>query len=271
MNTWLMNPACRRRALLPWLAGLLAAVLSCVPSISAAELPPYVYIEEANEAPEAIRMRVLSVSRSFRFTSTRIRVSAEVVAVRRSASGLKPGRKLQVVYSIPHNALDVVGPAAPPLLEKNTIVPAFLAVSAEKPGTYGLAASGESFEEWVWEESRGAGVPGVKLGWERGECGDKPAGRLDRPRMEWLGSDRARVRVWQMLPLGIEVVPPAWLSVEGKRLRLMFEALDPGQYADAAARCLVPFHLTFDIRDLPSATYQVSVRRLPGKTHHHAE
>jgi hypothetical protein len=256
---------------MPWIAGLLAGIGSCLPSTAMAELPPYVYLEEANEAPEAIRMRVLSVRRSFGFTSTGIRVAAEVVAVRRSASGLKPGSKLQVVYDIPRHFESWVGPVDPPLLTRGKTVPAFLAMNPGKPITYGLAASGESFEEWVWQESRGAGVPGVKLGWERGECGDKPAGKLDRPRMEWLGSDRARVRVWQMLPRRIEVVHPARLAVDGKRLQLMFDALDPGEDFEPADRCLAPFHLRFDIRDLPAGNYQVSVRRLPGKTHHRAE
>jgi len=114
-----------------------------------AELPPAVYKELQDRAPEYLVIRVLSVEsrQSDEQESVRFDVTAEarIQEVTRSASGLKAGAVIRISYVTKrHKQPAWVGPSPVPMLVEGWVGPAFLAKSKER-STYAPAAGGQSF------------------------------------------------------------------------------------------------------------------------------
>lgn len=112
-----------------------------------AELPPNVYIELRKKAPEVLRIRTDEViskpagilDRS-NWTET---VSATVLEVTRSESGVKKGDVISIVYGRQVPKEGWVGPAPAQQLAKGKEYTAFLAKN--EGGGFSIAARGMSF------------------------------------------------------------------------------------------------------------------------------
>ena len=129
-----------------------AAVLLAwlMPAIAA--LPPEAYLAKVRQAPDAVRLKVLSVERQVVDRVTGITVQGEILEVRRSESGLAPRDRIEIRYSIVQRPPDVVGPAQPGVPTPGEVIGAFLRRAADA-AHYVPAAGGGSFSEWVWEAS----------------------------------------------------------------------------------------------------------------------
>src|SRR6476620_973392 len=95
-----------------------------------AELPPYVYKERQDKAPEALVIKVKSVKTSER-TEPRAKVieftvEAEVEKVERSATKLAPGAIIKIVYSRSEHFQPIAGPSEIPALKEGQTHPAYL-------------------------------------------------------------------------------------------------------------------------------------------------
>lgn len=131
---------------------LLAAALFAwsVPAI--AELPLQAYIAKAQRAPDAVRLKVLTVDQEKMGRVTGITMQGEVIEVRRSESGLAPRDRIEIRYSIVQRPPDVVGPGQPGVPAAGEVVCAFLRHAADA-SHYAPAAGGASFSERVWNAS----------------------------------------------------------------------------------------------------------------------
>jgi hypothetical protein len=113
-----------------------------------AELPPQVYREMQEAAPEVIRIRVRGVRTEYLHeregTLIRVTVRAVVLDIERSQSGLRSGQCVVIVYSRFDPKVPVAGPSEPPLLRVGRESPAYLALDRDL-GVYRLAARGASF------------------------------------------------------------------------------------------------------------------------------
>lgn len=125
-----------------------AAVLLLVGAGSSvvAELPPMAYQEMQRTAPEALAIRVLSVKTVARKcpegTNIAVTVVARVATVERSASDLRPGMRITIVYKHCRRDRAIFGASEVPILEKGKSCVAFL----EQDGAvYHPAAGGFSF------------------------------------------------------------------------------------------------------------------------------
>ena len=115
------------------------------------ELPPSIYKELQNSAPELLVIKVHHVKiNSSISTDIRVDLVAEVLSVRRSKSGLKKGDRITIVYrTFISRPEGWVGPSPTPVLEKNKIYKAFL--KKRKEGNLYLpAAKGKSFYKRVY-------------------------------------------------------------------------------------------------------------------------
>jgi len=112
------------------------------------ELPPYVYQDLQAKSPEALTIKVESVSiaASDEPTLKRLTITAgaRVEKVLRSASGLKPGDAIRISYVRLEHKQPMPGPSEPEVLQKDRSYPAFL-VKAEEDEAYSLAARSFSF------------------------------------------------------------------------------------------------------------------------------
>jgi hypothetical protein len=112
-----------------------------------AELPPYVYKERQEKAPEALVIKVRSVSKRETaeqdWKQIEFTVKAEVQKVERSATKLAPGTTIEIRYSQRHYSPPMVGPSEVPALREGQVCPAYLAAEGK---TYSPAAGGYSFE-----------------------------------------------------------------------------------------------------------------------------
>ena len=112
------------------------------------ELPPSVYKELQEKSPEALTVKVESVTISTtdepRFKRLSITAEALVETVIRSASGLKSGDAIRISYVHLEHTGPLAGPSEPDVLKKGRSYPAFLA-KAEKREVYTTAARGYSF------------------------------------------------------------------------------------------------------------------------------
>jgi hypothetical protein len=112
-----------------------------------AELPPWVYKGQQEKAPEALVVKVRSVSK--RETSEEkgkqidFTVEAEVQKVERSATKLKPGTMIQIRYSQHRYREPITGPSEVPALTEGQVCPAYLFGDGK---AYSPAAGGYSFE-----------------------------------------------------------------------------------------------------------------------------
>jgi hypothetical protein len=112
-----------------------------------AELPPSVYQERQAKAPEALVIKVRSVSKQETIdkdlTSIEFTVKAEVEKVERSATKLSPGALIEIHYTQTHYKEPMVGPSEVPALKEGQVCPAYLAGDGK---IYRPAGGGYSFE-----------------------------------------------------------------------------------------------------------------------------
>ena len=124
-------------------------ILLCAFAIgsSRAELPPRVYKERQEKAPEALVIKVQSVSKrettEEKWKQTEFTVTAEVQKVERSATKLAPGATIEIRYSQRHYSQPIAGPSEVPALKEGQVYPAYLSGDGK---VYSPAAGGYSFE-----------------------------------------------------------------------------------------------------------------------------
>jgi hypothetical protein len=127
-------------------AALFAAILAMSDSLQA-ELPPWAYKERQEKAPEALVIKVRSVSQrettEEKWKQIAFTVSAEVQKVERSATKLTPGATIEIRYSQRHYSQPMVGPSEVPALKEGQVCPAYLSGDGK---IYSPAAGGYSFE-----------------------------------------------------------------------------------------------------------------------------
>ncbi|MEN3369265.1 MAG: hypothetical protein V7609_1408 [Verrucomicrobiota bacterium] len=116
--------------------------------ISRGELPPWVYKERQDKAPEALVIKVRSATRTEKVEkegkTIDWKIEAEVEKVERSATRLKPGAVIEIRY-VQHTYFQpMVGPSEIPALREGERCPAYL--DGGKDGKlYVPAAGGYSF------------------------------------------------------------------------------------------------------------------------------
>lgn len=109
-----------------------------------AELPPGAYQQLRSNAPEALKIKTLKVrTQVLKPNTLKVEVQAKVLSVVRSASKLKPGSMIRIVYEIDKQAPQRVGPRAVPVLKEGLFYAAFLAQDGK---LYRPAAYGDSFD-----------------------------------------------------------------------------------------------------------------------------
>jgi hypothetical protein len=109
-----------------------------------AELPPGAYQQLRSNAPEALKIKVLKVHTQFSKPNTlKVEVQANVLSVMRSASKLKPGSMIRIVYEVDKQTPQRVRPRAVPVLKAGLLYTAFLAQDGK---IYMPAAYGDSFD-----------------------------------------------------------------------------------------------------------------------------
>jgi hypothetical protein len=112
-----------------------------------AELPPSAYKERQEKAPEALVIKVRSVSQRAtteeKWKQIEFTVKAEVQTVERSATKLAPGATIEIRYSQRHYSQPMVGPSEIPAVKEGQVCPAYLSAEGK---TYSPAAGGYSFE-----------------------------------------------------------------------------------------------------------------------------
>jgi hypothetical protein len=128
---------------------LIVAWLATLAFVAAAlaALPPGSYEKLKAGAPEKLKIKILDVEKSGKDPQLKVTFTAEVLAVERSATGLKPGAKITIQSY--HWAKSYVGPSNPPVLAEGWIGTAYLnKQKAQGAGqTYAPAAYGDSFEK----------------------------------------------------------------------------------------------------------------------------
>jgi hypothetical protein len=125
-------------------------------SAARAEAPMSTYRAMQDKAPEALRLKVLSVNQQVSRSETHDRpgqtatvetisltISAQVEQIIRSASGLTPGATITIGYQITKRTPPLPGGHQAILLEPGQHVVAYLARATGS--TYQIAAYGESF------------------------------------------------------------------------------------------------------------------------------
>ena len=112
-----------------------------------AELPPQVYEQLQNEAPESLNITIRSVKRSEKaekeFTLISLTAEARIDRVTRSATGLRPGDAIRIAYQHRQDREPMPGPSQPDIVVEGKSYPAFL--EKQNDGSYGIAARGYSF------------------------------------------------------------------------------------------------------------------------------
>ncbi len=123
---------------------IVAFLFLFLPAFLFAEIELKYYQEDQSVAPEYIDIKVLKVKKEWCFfcPEREIRVKAKVIAVHRSAAGLKIGDVIKIKYKLFKPPKKWTGPRPLPLLKKKKMYPAFL----KKTGRhFSPAARGYSF------------------------------------------------------------------------------------------------------------------------------
>ena len=127
---------------------LLPLLLASSGVVARAELPPHVYREMQEKAPESLVIKVRSVrtTETDEPSLTRVSVTVEALVqrVNRSRSRLKRGRLIRITYEQERHKEPMVGPSEVPLVMKGQVYPAYLKKSGAR--TYAPAAGGYTFE-----------------------------------------------------------------------------------------------------------------------------
>jgi hypothetical protein len=146
MNTVYVCSICRVR--LPAL--LLGAFALAVTTHLPAEIAPENYAGMQNDAPEYVTIEPTAVRTGFAlFSRTRpVAVTARVVTVLRSASGINVGDTITIRYEHFNPRRGWAGPRPIPILEVGTRYPAYLAWDAAE-NSFRPAAMGASFQSPV--------------------------------------------------------------------------------------------------------------------------
>ena len=130
-----------------WMGALLAPPARAV-------LPPGAYLSMQRRAPERLQIEVTSVQQEKQsedkdLVTMGVSVQARVLAVRRTATGLKAGARITIFYTIPQpKSPGFIGENITPLLTKGDRCPAYLERRAEKPAVYAPAAGEYTFEKY---------------------------------------------------------------------------------------------------------------------------
>lgn len=132
------------------------AALLLMASAAWAELPPYVYEDLQQKAPEALLIEVTSVDVGRRFAKPdgcswyefevirNVSVEARVVRVTRSAAGLRPGDAIRVEYASINRCSGYNGPRSIDMVRRGDHIRAFLA-KGDRAGLFVPAARGATF------------------------------------------------------------------------------------------------------------------------------
>jgi hypothetical protein len=128
---------------------LLVCAAAWFSASASAELPPDAYRNDQRTAPEALEIKVRTVTsskaRQAGETVVTNDVAAEVQKVVRSASGLKPRARIRIRYTQRIPDRPMVGPSRVPTLKRGQVCPAYL--EQVKDGkSYAPAAGGYSFQ-----------------------------------------------------------------------------------------------------------------------------
>jgi hypothetical protein len=130
-----------------WLRFFLVLLCALTIDSSRAELPPWVYKERQEKAPEALLIKVQSViqreTTEEKWKQIEFTVTAEVRKVERSATMLATGATIEIRYSQRHYSQPITGPSEVPALTEGQVCPAYLSGDGK---TYSPAAGGYSFE-----------------------------------------------------------------------------------------------------------------------------
>ena len=126
-----------------------ATLATHLPTASA-ELPPYVYEEKKSAAPEHLELKILNSeiveSKAGGTTTAMVKATAEVIAVKRSKTGVKPGQSIVISYdTITKRPSGWAGPSSASVLRKDMKVTAWLA--RQEKGIFAPAAGGRSFAQ----------------------------------------------------------------------------------------------------------------------------
>ena len=114
---------------------------------------PSAYVAAQRQAPERLQIEVTSVrqkkaSEDEEVKTIGVTVQARVLAVRRTATGLKAGALITIYYTVPQFKVEgAVIENVPPVLSKGAQCPAYLRQYVGKPAVYDLAAGEYSFEK----------------------------------------------------------------------------------------------------------------------------
>jgi hypothetical protein len=124
---------------------LLALTLAMIGQVRA-ELPPWVYKERQDKAPEALVIKVRSVTKreisEEKGKRLDFTLEADVQKVERSATKLTTGATITIRYSRREYFQPIVGPSEIPTLKQGQTCLAYLSAEGK---TYGPAAGGQSF------------------------------------------------------------------------------------------------------------------------------
>jgi hypothetical protein len=107
------------------------------------ELPPFVYKNMQDNAPEHLQIKVLSVKTKEEKDGIQVFAEAKVTSITRSASNLKVGDVIRIDYF--HSTRRVVGPSPVPLLVQDQLYEAFLSRYSTRDKSYSPDAGGRSF------------------------------------------------------------------------------------------------------------------------------
>jgi len=125
-------------------------MLAASSTVGRAELPPYVYKERQQKAPESLVIKVRSVKTRETDEPRRVRVDVEVEArverVVRSKTGLRVGDAIRISYVHSRHKEPIAGPSEVPILEEGEEYPAYLSRDG-RAKRYVPAAGGYSFRE----------------------------------------------------------------------------------------------------------------------------
>jgi hypothetical protein len=101
---------------------LLVALLASFSTVSLAELPPFVYKERQQQAPESLIIKVGSMKMRETDEPRRKRidvsVEAQVERVNRTKTGLKAGDVIRINYVQSQYKVPLVGPSEAPILKE---------------------------------------------------------------------------------------------------------------------------------------------------------
>jgi len=107
------------------------------------ELPPYVYKNMQDNAPEHLQIKVQSVKTKEVKDGIQVFAEAKVTAVTRSTSNLKVGDIIRIEYF--HSTRGVPGPSSVPILVQDRSYEAFLSRYSTRDKSFSPDAGGKSF------------------------------------------------------------------------------------------------------------------------------